>query len=204
MRELRKLAAYAVSFILIAETGQFLAHRDFSRFLWATAMLLVLSAVAAAFYAWWRVPHLRSVFFRFDGTELIYDFEHDRRELLATDVVSFVSTPRLIHIVSKRPRYTVTIHSELDRFEELRSALAPWLPATAAPWAPSQPPTLLRRCLGAGIAIVMYALTERYRDRPESVWVLLTGLVLLQPVLWYRFRRKSSSSIPAPPSHLVP
>lgn len=185
LRELGQQGGFCLWFVLLMETGQFLGNHDFNGFLWKTAMMFVAGAVLAALYTWRRVPHLRSVLVQFDASELIYDVEHDRRELLASDVVSFVSTPRLIHIVSRRPRYTATSHSELDRFEELRSALAAWLPVPPAPWTPPQPPTLLRRCLGTGTGIAIYAVVERLPNRPLSWWVLLTGFLLLPGFFWY-------------------
>ncbi len=126
--------------VLISPGAQYVGDCNARHFVQLLELLRPVFAASAFLYCLWRVYALHSTRIEFDGNELVWFSRRSRHGLLSSEVASSLSTPRILHIASGRPEYSLTIHSELDGFGGLSRQLNAWFPPAMnrLPAAPTQ------------------------------------------------------------------
>ncbi|MEP7363353.1 MAG: hypothetical protein ABI972_08870 [Acidobacteriota bacterium] len=206
-RELWTQLGFVLPMILAYPLTHWLFNRD-TPYLLLYVQNSWFFAIPAPIYCAWRAYRLRSVRIWFNGEKLIYTRRNFHVGLMGYEVAAKLETPRIVHIISGRPDYTITLHSELDRFSELHAALTQWLPQTvkavnASPrsgwrqsWIYLFPPPL---SFGLHYLFPAHSLL--------LTWILIAFLIAVFVVHIYRtLRSPLESEPPAPvlPAYLVP
>lgn len=168
--------------------------------------------VPAACYFWWRVWNLRRIQVQFDGAELVILSRHGRRGILSPETAAVLVSPRILHFITGRPDYTITLHAELDRFDTLRSDLLAWLPPNVRSVPASGGPGLLRSwgyfVSGIGTYTLAYGLNVAFPAASQTIFVITLALMFALPLgLLYRTARsplQAHFDEPILPSYIVP
>lgn len=164
--------------------------------------------IITAIHACWRVFKLRSVVVQFDEDVLVRVDNEDRRGLAAHEVAAIVNTPRLLHIISGRQDYTITLHRELDRFSDLEAKLGEWLPhhaKTVPPPGRQTPKGLLASFSVQMLAALSFGWVAATYPKIGH-WFPIGMIPALLLVILYSWRKsvKSDFAEPSLPSYLVP
>lgn len=141
---------------------------------------LLAGELIRSVWRWWQ---LRGVAVVFDGEYLHVVSRDGVRGLAAPEVGWYLSRPRYLHIVPGRGAYELTIHAELEGFEEIRERILAWLPRRVEV-VPAQAMRRLRKALWygvmafAGVSAIMWC-GAQLQLSAETWGVLLPALVIV-------------------------
>jgi hypothetical protein len=186
----------------------YLRTRDLTESLSLLQAASWIMPIFAILHCCWRIPRLWSVVVQFDGDVLVKVDNNDRRGLAANEVAAIIETPRLIHIISGRPDYTITLHCELDKFSGLRAKLGAWLPPNTKCVPPPGRQTAKGVLVFFSLQILAFLSLAWYRSSYFKIgyWfpIGVVLVLLLSALFWWRKIMKSDWAEPDLPSYLVP
>jgi len=163
--------------------GIYLATEDLKRsepsyqFLTFPALLLAGELIRAG-WRWWQ---LRGVAVVFAGEYLHIVSRDGVRGLARYEVAAYLDTSHFLHIVPGRADYELTIHAELEGFEEMRARILAWLPQSAEV-VPEQARRKLSKALRFGVLITAGLMALQWCGKQLGLSIS-TWAMLLPPVL---------------------